>query len=148
KHHFKGVTALDAGTGAVAWQAAVPCDCFRLSGDLLVLAGGSLVVGLSAASGAEVFRLSLPADAGFRPSVVGEEAGLFLVQARGAGWDKTAFLFDRAGDIRHRVPQQVLSVLPSGPDRVFLTSADVRRVSGDDRTVWSAPFESPEWIAG
>jgi hypothetical protein len=31
---------------------------------------------------------------------------------------------------------------------VFLTSADVRRVSADDRTVWSAPFESPEWIAG
>jgi outer membrane protein assembly factor BamB len=148
KQQSDGVTALDAGTGEVAWREAGPCECFRLSGDLLVLANGPRVVGLAAASGAEVFRLSLPADPDFWPGTIGETTGLFLVQGRGAGWDGPAFLIDRTGVIRHRVGRQVLAVVPAGPDRVFLTGADVRRVSADDRTVWSAPFESTEWVAG
>jgi outer membrane protein assembly factor BamB len=145
---FEGVTALDAGTGEVAWQVPIPCACFRLSGDLLVLAHGPQVVCLAVASGAEVFRLSLPADPELRPVFIDETTGLFLVQGRAAGFEHAAFLIDRAGKIRHRLLRQVLCVLSVGPDRVFLTSADVRRVSADDRTVWSAPFESPESNAG
>jgi hypothetical protein len=148
KRQFKGVTALDAATGRVAWDAPVSCACFWLSGDLLVLVHGPQVVGLAAASGAEVFRLSLPTDKDFRPVGVTEAAGLFLVQTHESpDGEGDAFLIDRAGRVRHRLERQVVSVLPSGPDLLLLTSADVRRVSPEGRTVWSAQFESWEWIA-
>jgi outer membrane protein assembly factor BamB len=144
-----GVTALDAATGLIAWHAPVPAECLRLSGDLLLLAHGSQVVALAAASGAEAFRLPLPAAPEFRPVAIEEAAGLFLVQTNESpGGEGDAFLFDRAGKVRHRFPRQVVAVAEVGNDRLFLTSAEVRRVTPDDKTVWSAPFESHNWIAG
>jgi hypothetical protein len=143
KREYKGVTALDAATGAIVWDARVPTVCFLLSGDLLLLADGPRVVALSARTGAEVFRLSLPVAEGRPPVAVEEVAGLFLVQTYDpivrSGY--VAFLIDRAGAVRHRFPMRVLGAVPAGPDRVFLTSGDARRVTADDKTVWIAPFE-------
>jgi hypothetical protein len=149
KQQFKGVWALDPETGKVVWHVAVPNECFWLSGNLLILADARQVVALTADAGTEVFRLSLPTDRNFRPVAIEETAGLFMVQTHESPSGKgDTFLFDRAGQIRHRFPRQVVTVVPEGQDRVFLTSADVRRVTRDDRTVWSTPLASPEWIAG
>jgi hypothetical protein len=148
KRQFEGVTALDASTGGVTWEATIPAECFWLSGDLLVLANGPQVVGLAAATGAEVFRLLLPAGKDFRPVAIVEAAGLFLVQTHAPpGGEGDAFLIDRAGRVQHRFSRQIISVLSSGPDLLVLTSADVRRIAPDNSVVWSTPFESPTWMA-
>jgi len=149
KRQFKSITALDVTTGLVVWDVPAPSECFRLSGDLLLSAAGREVVGLVAGTGAEVFRLSLPANEEFRPVAIEEAAGLFLVQTHESpGGEGDAFLIDRAGKIRHRFPRQIIAVASVGDDRLFLTSADVRRVAPDDGTVWSTPFEPRQWIAG
>jgi hypothetical protein len=94
---------------------------------------------------------SIPIDEGVVREVlpVEEVAGLFLVQRHddtdGAG---DAYLIDREGQVRHRFSCQVVAGVRVGDDRVFVTSHDVRRVTADDRTVWSVPFSYREWIAG
>jgi outer membrane protein assembly factor BamB len=146
---FKDIMALEPETGQVVWRAKVSSECFWLSGDLLLLAHNCQVVALAADSGEERFRLSLPADKDFRPVEIEEFAGLFLIQAHEApGGKGDSFLIDRDGQIRYRFPRQIVAVVPAGQDRLFLTSADVRRVTPDGRTVWSISFTYPEWIAG
>jgi hypothetical protein len=135
----EAVTALDAATGLVVWHATGQYSCALLSGDLLLLAYyGPRVVALAAESGAEVFQLSLPVKHEYWPQAIENAAGLFMVGG---------FVFDRAGKLRHRIERHVAAMVPAGTDRLFLTSGDVRRITPDDRTVWSAPFESPEWIS-
>jgi outer membrane protein assembly factor BamB len=150
KEPFKGVVALDAESGKVLWRAAAPIECFGLIADRVLTADGRQLVALATDSGAEVFRLSLPADDDyFRPVAIGEAAGLFLVQTHEApGGKGDAFLIDRTGQVRHRFPRQVVDARPAGEDRVFLTSADIRRVAPDDKTVWATPLANRMWIAG
>src|SRR5262249_38171337 len=70
--HAGGVTALDARTGAVAWRSPGPKDRLLLSGDLLlatdcsigeeVKEAGRWFVARSTRTGADVFRVALPAE--------------------------------------------------------------------------------------
>jgi outer membrane protein assembly factor BamB len=146
---FKGVWAIDRETGKVIWHVAVPNECFWLSGNLLLLAEGRQVVALAADTGTEVFRLSLPAAQDFRPVAIDEAAGLLMVQTHEDPFGKgDTFLFDRKGRVRYRFPRQVVAVVPAAEDRVFLTSADIRRVTPDGQTIWSTPLMGPECIAG
>jgi hypothetical protein len=119
-----------------------------LIADRVLTADGRQVVALAADSGTEVLRLSLPADDDFRPAAIGDAAGLFLVQTHEAPDGKgDAFLIDRAGQVRHRFPRQVVDGRPAGEDRVFLTSRDVLRLTPDDKTLWAVPFADREWVA-
>lgn len=146
---LRGVAAFDAATGHVVWQALVPADCFLLSEDLMILAYGSQVVAFAAATGAEAFRLSLPVAEEFRPLEIKAAANLLLVQDHESlHGEANGFAFDRTGKIRHQFGQQVLAVVQVGADRLFLTSADVRRITPDDRTVWLTPFEGRRVSAG
>lgn len=147
KEQFEAVWALDADTGKIVWRAPVSSECFWLSGNLLLLVDGPQVVGLAADSGKEVFRRLLPAGPLFRPVVISEAAGLFTVQTSPIGGNDT-FVIDRAGQIRHHLPHRLIAVVAVGQDRVFLTSADIRRVTADDRTVWCTPLAYPDSMEG
>lgn len=155
--HADGVTALDARTGKESWHAAGPADRMLLSGDLLLAAqcgsgesitrSGRWVTARAAATGAEVFRVALPAS--FDPLPIREEAGLFLVQDHDApGGAGLALLIDRGGRVRHRFDREVVAVRPAGAGLLVLTGRDVVRLSAAGEAEWSAPFGEYEWLAG
>jgi outer membrane protein assembly factor BamB len=153
-----GVTALDWATGKVRWHTKGPGDRLCLGDGLLlatdcsigeeVVAHGRWLLARTAATGEEAFRVPLPAK-DFDPDPIQEIAGLFLVQrtedpdGKGDG-----YLVDRRGKVRHRLNRQVVAGRVQGEDRVFLTSADVVRLSRDDQVRWSVPFPGHKWIAG
>jgi outer membrane protein assembly factor BamB len=157
--HADGVTALDARTGAVAWHSPGPADRMLLSGGLLlatdcsygehITKSGRWVLARNAATGAEVFRVGLPAEE-FDPLPIEDAAGLILVQKTDdVGGDGLALLIDHAGQVRHRFDRQVVAArLWAGGDRLVLTSRDVVRLSDAGEVRWAAPFPNPEWLAG
>jgi hypothetical protein len=146
--HEQGVTALDAHTGKVLWQSPGPGNCLFLKGELLLAADGATVQARAVATGAEVFKIHLPARA-FDPCPIAEVAGLFLVQAtEKPGGKGAAFLLDRQGQIRHRLERQVVAGLRRESDLILLTSTDVVRLSPDDNIRWAIAFEQHQWLAG
>jgi outer membrane protein assembly factor BamB len=146
--HEDGVTALDADSGKARWHSKGPSDRLLLSGDLLLAAGGPVLTARAVVSGAEVFKVRLPAKDS-DPLPIAEVAGLFLAQVWDEpGGDGNALLFDREGKVRYRFNRQVVAGLRQGDDRVFLTSRDVVRVALDGKARWLVPFEDREWITG
>ena len=156
--HGDGITALDGKTGKVAWHAPGPSDRLHLSGKLLlavecgngeeVLEQGRWLIARAAPSGAEVFKVVLPAR-DFDPWPTREVAGLFLVQAGGRYDAKGgAFLINRQGKVCHRFGSQVLDGKRLGDDRVFLTTRDVVRRSAGGREVWSIAFDPHDPLDG
>jgi RNA polymerase sigma factor (sigma-70 family) len=146
--HQDGVTALDAHTGKVLWHSPGPGNCLFLKGELLLAADGASVHARAVVSGAEVFKVNLPAR-DFDPSPIAEVAGLFLVQAlEKPGGKGVAFLLDRKGQIRHRLDRQVVAGIRQENDLILLTSTDVVRLSPDDKIRWAIPFERHQWLAG
>ena len=144
--HADGVTALDARTGRVLWASPGPADRLLVSGDLLLatdcLAGeavarrGRWFVARRTATGAEAFRVALPAT-GFDPQPIAEAAGVFVVQSdEDPGGLGVAILVDRTGGANHRFDRQVVAITALGPDRLVLTSRDIVRLTADGRESW------------
>ena len=76
-------------------------------------------------------------------------AGLFLVQEGEApGGKGKALLIDRKGEVRHSFGRQVVGGIQTGQDRIFLTSANIVKVSSDDSVRWTIPFSHRQWIRG
>jgi len=151
--HRDGITALDRKTGKTAWHAKGPGDRLHLSGGVLLatectsdddlVRQGRWVVGRWAATGAEVFRVSLPTK-GFDPWPIREVAGLFLVQASdGIDTKGGVYLIDRGGKVCHRFKHSVLDGKSLGKDRVLLTSHHVLRFTAA-REVWAIRLPDPD----
>jgi outer membrane protein assembly factor BamB len=139
-----GVTALDARTGKVLWQAKGPEDRLLLSGDLLLAAKGPVLSARNTKDGKEAFGLRLRTRAPDYedPFSITEVTDLFLVQYLGGIWGgQASFLIDRKGNIRCQLPRQVVCGITSGKGRVFLTNTDVFLLSARDEITWSAQFD-------
>jgi outer membrane protein assembly factor BamB len=156
--HGYGVTALDAKDGKTVWHAKGPVYGLLLRDGLLLGTGytknddgnthSCWLFACNAAEGKLSFKTLLPKEFS-DPQAVREVADLFLVQIGEApGGKGSGLLFDKKGDIRHRLDRQLVTAKRLGDDLIFLTSKDVLRVSATDKSVWSVPFEHHEWIAG
>jgi outer membrane protein assembly factor BamB len=156
--HNDGVTALDMKTGKVLWHTKGPSDRLLLSGDLLlatdcsagesVKTNGRWLTARATKSGAEVFKIRLATEEdNLQP--IREITGLFLVQImEHPGGKGNALLFDRQGQVRHRFDREIIDGRIQGEDRVFITSRDLVCLSPEGKTLWVAPFERKQWIAG
>jgi HEAT repeats/PQQ-like domain len=129
---------------------------------------GRWVVARAVADGVEVFRVPLPRE-DFDPEVIREAAGLFLVQREAiyevddgrfidrrdnvvvrrediaVPWD--GFLFDRGGQVWHRLAFRLLGGKSLDRDVVVLTPRGVVRLSPDDDAVWTVRLGWSNWTA-
>ena len=156
--HAYGVMALDAENGKTLWKTIGPVYGLLLCDGLLLGTGYTPTVpatiyscwlfACDSAKGTIVFKTLLPREF-TDPQAVHVVAGYFVVQTGEApGGQGGTLLFDKKGDIRHRLNRQVVDGKRFDDDVVLLTSKDVVRVSANDRPAWSIPFERHQWISG
>ena len=156
--HDDGVTALDGDNGKTLWHAKGPIHGLLLREGILFGTGYTVdknkesrscwLFACDSATGNEKFKALLPTEFS-DPEAVREVAGLYLVQVGEPPSGKgNGLLFDSKGNIRHRFNRQVVNAKQLNDGIVVLTSAEVVRLSANDKRAWSVSFENHEWIAG
>ena len=128
-----------------------------LSGELLLATGNieadrntetGCVLARSTATGAEVFRVSVPGSKFDPAGGIQEIAGLFLVQdLKGPSDAAVALLLDRTGRVRHQFDREVVTVIRRAESYLVLTNRDVTLLPENGKLQWPVPFERDEWLA-